>query len=173
MKLSALKGLLKQVSQLDFTCPDGTPVPRHFHLTEIGVISRQFVDCGGTTRTQKTVSLQLWVSDDLDHRLSPSKFEKIIALSERQFVQEDMDIEVEYMVVSQGSAIVSTPEGANWQTVGRFGLDFNNGVFVLTPTRTQCLAGDLCGIPATKSVQMLSDLTPEGVFACSSDSACC
>ncbi len=173
MKLSALKELLQQVSQLDFTSPDGTPVPAHFHLTEIGIVSRQFVDCGGTARTQKSINLQLWVSDDYDHRLSPRKFEKIVALSEQLYRPEDLDIEVEYMVRSKRSAAASTAASADWQTVGRFGLDFDNGVFVLTPTRTQCLADSLCYIPGTADALRSSGPAPVIISTCSPGNGCC
>ena len=50
MKLHELKSILE--SQPDkfprFILPDGDQVPAHFHLTEVGHVAKNFIDCGGT-----------------------------------------------------------------------------------------------------------------------------
>ena len=46
MKISVLKNHLENLTELNFKLPDGTFVPAHFHLTEIGLMTKHFVDCG-------------------------------------------------------------------------------------------------------------------------------
>ena len=73
MKLSEFKSHLEGMQSLSFIQPNGSPVPAHFHITEAGVSTKHFIDCGGTERVEKYVSFQLWVTDDVQHRLAPSK----------------------------------------------------------------------------------------------------
>ena len=134
MKLSDVKKSLSTASSVNFQLPDGSFVPEHFHVTEIGLVTKHFIDCGGTVRTEKMTSFQLWEANDFDHRLKPKKLLDIIALSEKILLLEDLEIEVEY----QGD------------TIGKYGLDFNGKDFVLVSTQTNCLAKDKCGIPPEK-----------------------
>ncbi|MFM2394621.1 MAG: hypothetical protein RLZZ546_2603, partial [Bacteroidota bacterium] len=73
MKLSTIKKHLTELSTISFKLPDGTLVPEHFHVTEVGEITKNFIDCGGTIRHEKVVNFQLWYSDDYNHRLHPEK----------------------------------------------------------------------------------------------------
>jgi len=50
MKISALKKHLSEVSTIGFKLPDGQLIPVHFHVTEVGLINKHFIDCGGTER---------------------------------------------------------------------------------------------------------------------------
>jgi hypothetical protein len=134
MKLSEIKSQLPQLSQLTFLQPDGSPVPTHFHITEVGQVSKRFIDCGGTLRDEKTINFQLWEDGDFDHRLGAKKLLDFIQLSEQVLSLEDWEIEMEY----QGD------------TIGKYDLEFNGEAFVLTKTMTDCLAKDKCGIPAQK-----------------------
>ena len=70
MKLSEVKTQLKNLEVLNFQLENGTPVPEHFHVTEVGVISKHFIDCGGVVRNEKVANFQLWDANDFDHRLS-------------------------------------------------------------------------------------------------------
>ncbi|HLT53351.1 MAG TPA: DUF6428 family protein, partial [Flavobacteriaceae bacterium] len=88
-----------------------------------------------------------------DHRLSAQKLIDIIELSQEKLELPDVELEVEYQA----------------GTIGKFGLEFKDGNFLLTNTYTDCLAKDNCGIPKPK-VQ-LSNLKP--VTACSPNSGCC
>ena len=36
---------------LAFALPDGGFVPAHFHITEVGHVEKNFIDCGGTVRS--------------------------------------------------------------------------------------------------------------------------
>src|SRR6187431_2879726 len=96
MKLSEIKKHLKTVETVNFQLPNGTFAPEHFHVTEVGQITKKFIDCGGTVRNEKVVNFQLWNANDTDHRLKPQKLLNIIALSEKTLGIEDLEIEVEY-----------------------------------------------------------------------------
>ncbi len=157
MKLSAFKKALESLTDVNFTLENGTMVPEHFHVTEVGMITKNFIDCGGTVRTEKVVSLQLWEANDFDHRLKPQKLLNIIALSEKALGIEDLDIEVEYQ---------ST-------TIGKFGLNFDGKSFVLTSKQTNCLASDKCGIPTEKLKVKLEELTTTSSSCCSPGGGCC
>jgi hypothetical protein len=62
---------------LIFVLPDGGLIPAHFHITEVGHVTKRFIDCGGTRRTLETCLLQTWVHDDVDHRLVAGKLATI------------------------------------------------------------------------------------------------
>lgn len=159
MKLSEFKSILKDKSSIAFELPNGTLVPGHFHVTEVGQIDKLFIDCGGITRRERRVSFQLWEANDYDHRLHPEKLLDIIELSEERLLLTDEEIEVEY----QG------------ETIGKYALDFKGNNFLLTQTQTDCLAKDKCGIPADKLKTSLADLTPEQSTqsTCAPGSGCC
>lgn len=150
MKLSELKQHLQISEGVNFMLPEGVFVPEHFHVTEVGLVTKHFIDCGGTMRSEKLVSLQLWNANDFDHRLKPKKLLNIIALSEKALGIEDLEIEVEYQS----------------GTIGKYGLDFNGKDFVLTNKQTACLAGNSCGVPQEKQ-------NPEPSAYCSPKSGCC
>ena len=48
MRLSTFKQALAQIDKLQFQLPNGQFVPAHFHLTEAGYVTRDYIDCGGT-----------------------------------------------------------------------------------------------------------------------------
>ncbi len=116
MKLSEFKTQLNSLSELTFLLPNGASIPQHFHVTEVGQITKHFIDCGGVVRNEKVVSFQLWEAGDYDHRLAPGKLNDIITLSEKVLGVEDAEIEVEY----QGD------------TIGKYGVEFNGKQFLLT-----------------------------------------
>jgi len=160
MKLSDFKKQLSVTQDLTFTLPNGTIVPTHFHVTEVGQINKHFIDCGGTVRNEKTVNFQLWEANDFDHRLAPKKLMDIITLSEKVLGLEDAEIEVEYQS----------------DTIGKYGLEFNGTKFMLTSTHTNCLASDKCGIPADKLKVSLADLSNQKQACCTpstSGAKCC
>ncbi|WP_339630071.1 DUF6428 family protein, partial [Bizionia echini] len=101
MTLSEIKNHLKHLETIAFQLPNGELVPKHFHVTEVGKISKHFIDCGGTVRTENVINFQLWEANDYDHRLHPEKLVNIIELSENVLKLDDLEIEVEY----QGSTI--------------------------------------------------------------------
>lgn len=155
MKLSEVKNALNQLETIAFQLPDGELVPNHFHVTEIGEINKNFIDCGGTVRNEKVVNFQLWNANDYDHRLHPKKLVHIIELSEKTLNIGDFEVEVEY----QG------------ETIQKFGLDFDGKTFLLTTKQTDCLAKDKCGIPEEKPKMKLSEL--QNSSYCDPNSGCC
>jgi hypothetical protein len=158
MKLSEIKNILSEIDTVIFQLPNGSFVPEHFHVTEVGVIIKNFIDCGGTVREEKVVNFQLWEAADYDHRLAPSKLKNIIELSERVLnINPELEIEVEY----QGD------------TIGKYGLSYNGIYFQLTSKLTACLAEDACGIPAEKQKVKLSEIGNKSANACSPGSKCC
>jgi hypothetical protein len=157
MKLSAIKNSLSRLDKVAFQLPNGEFVPSHFHVTEVGVIQKRFIDCGGTLRSETVVNFQLWEADDYDHRLAPKKLNSIIALSEEKLGIEDWEVEVEY----QG------------ETIGKYGLDFNGSHFLLTTKMTDCLARENCGIPEQKPRIRLSALVATDGNSCTPGSGCC
>ncbi|GAB5410800.1 MAG: DUF6428 family protein [Balneolaceae bacterium] len=134
MNLSEVKNALIELEEISFVLPNGDLVPRHFHVTEVGLINKHFIDCGGTLRSEDVINFQLWNANDYDHRLHPEKLLHIIELSEKTLGFKNLDIEVEY----QG------------ETIGKYGLDFNGSQFFLTTKKTDCLAKDICEIPSPK-----------------------
>ncbi|MVX34475.1 DUF6428 family protein [Myroides sp. LoEW2-1] len=131
MKLSEVKKALVTLEKVDFQFEDGTFVPAHFHVTEVGQVEKRFIDCGGVIRNEKKVIFQLWNANDFEHRLKANKLLDIIKLSEDRLKIEDAEIEVEF----QGK-----------HTIGKYYLSFNGSHFVLLNTLTACLAEDSCGI---------------------------
>ena len=150
MKLSVVKQILPTLENVEFQLENGTFVPEHFHVTEVGMIIKHFIDCGGVIRTEKIVNFQLWNANDLEHRLKPTKLLNIIHLSEDKLGIEDAEIEVEYQD----------------QTIGKYDLDFNGKTFILKNKATACLASDACGIPAEKQ-------KVEASSCCAPNSGCC
>jgi hypothetical protein len=157
MKLSDIKKLLSTVESVDFKLQNGEMVPEHFHVTEVGLITKHFIDCGGTERIEKVANFQLWNANDFDHRLKPQKLLNIIELSERKLGMGDLEVEVEYQS----------------DTIGKYGLDFDGSKFVLTTKMTACLASDSCGIPSEKLKVKLSDLQTTEQACCTPGGGCC
>ncbi len=157
MKLSEIKEILATLDNVEFQLENGTFVPEHFHVTEVGQITKNFIDCGGVVRQEKTVNFQLWDANDYEHRLKPGKLLSIIKLSEDKLGIEDAEIEVEY----QG------------ETIGKYDLEFNGSTFVLKNKATACLAEDACGIPAEKQKIAFKDLSVNQTSCCTPNSGCC
>lgn len=59
MKLSEVKTILSTVEGVNFMLPNNQFVPENFHVTEVGLISKHFIDCGGTERTEKSSELSI------------------------------------------------------------------------------------------------------------------
>ena len=145
MKISEIKTALAGLQAVNFKLPDGTYLPPHFHVTEVGLVTKHFIDCGGTERKETVANFQLWEAGDYDHRLAPQKFLHILGLCQKVLGQDDLEIEVEYQQ----------------STIGKFGLDFDGKDFFLTEKQTACLAQDACGIPNKVEAQS-SCCSPKG-----------
>ena len=155
MKLSEIKKYLKSLESIAFQLPNGKLVPSHFHVTEVGKVTKDFIDCGGKVRSENVINFQLWEERDYNHRLHPEKLLSIIELSEKIFEFDDLEIEVEY----QGK-----------ETIGKYNLDFDGTNFLLISKLTACLALDACGIPASKPRIKISDMQNS---CCDPSTGCC
>ena len=115
--------------------PNGTFVPAHFHVTEVGRVQKDFVDCGGTVRNSVSCVLQVWVAADLDHRLETTKLAGIISKASKLFTAMDCPLEIEYEsgLISQYPVLRSegTPDAL---------------ILYLGTKHTACLALDRCGV---------------------------
>jgi hypothetical protein len=121
-------------------------------VTEVGLVSKHFIDCGGVKRQEKVANFQLWEASNYDHRLAPQKFLHILNLSAPILGTEDLVIEVEYQQT----------------TICKFGLAFDGKNFILTTKQTACLAQDACGIP-----NALFTLPQLSVAGCIPEGGCC
>jgi hypothetical protein len=148
MKLHQFKALLaaNRDKQFLLQLPDGKAVPQSFHITEVGFVSKTFIDCGGKVHTVQTCQLQAWIGPDVDHRIEAGKMADILEKSAAIVPNDFLDIEVEY----EDTVISQYPVAAAVVTDASVTLN-------LTTKHTDCLAKELC-------------LTPAG---CAPGSGCC
>ncbi len=119
-----------------FILPDGDHIPAHFHITEVGHVTKRFIVCGGTLHdTTDTCLLQTYVADDVDHRLDAGTFAKILQLGDQVLPHDDLEVEVEYdcCVVAQYPIARAMFSGE--------AIDLQLG-----EKHTDCLAKEKCGI---------------------------
>lgn len=153
MKLSEFKLYLKNAKKVEFQLPNGNYVPPHFHVTEVGLNSKKFIDCGRNIRNSKKVNFQLWSADDYNHKISPKKLLNIIEISEETFLLEDLEIGIEFQQ----------------STIGVFDLDYKNDVFQLVNKKTDCLDKQKCGFE--KKIVKLSSIKKQEI--CNPEDGCC
>ena len=143
--------------------PDGTRVPAHYHITEVGHITRRFIDCGGTRRTQETCLLQTWVHEDEEHRLFAGKLAEIFQRAGDVLPHYDLEVEVEHEldVLAQF-------------TLESVSLRGDQLMLNLGSKHTDCLARGIC-LPNTcapKESPLLNLPVPTSK-GCSPGSGCC
>lgn len=155
MKLSEIKETLATAKSVNFRLENGNSVPEHFHVTEVGMITKDFIDCGGTVRHEKVANFQLWDANDYEHRLKAGKLLNIISLSEKILGMEDLEIEVEYQA----------------ETIGKYDLGYDGENFILISKTTACLAMDKCGVPAEK--QKIEMVNLASGSSCTPGGGCC
>jgi hypothetical protein len=151
MKILEFKNALSSINEIIILLPDGSFVPRHFHVTELGIISKDYIDCGGTIRHEKVANFQIWSADDLEHRINPQKIIDIIEIAEDSLGLGNLEIEIEFQA----------------ETIGKYGLELSEGKFLLSCTQTDCLAKDKCGI------REQSETTQNTSSCCDPSSGCC
>lgn len=137
MKLTAFKDLLVQHSEklVAFVFDDGEFIPGNFHVTEVGYVTKNFIDCGGTVRNTAHVQLQVWLGNDEDHTLPAGKLARIIDLAQPLIPSSGLDVEIEYenCVISQ--YVVEDASAEDGKVIFRLG-----------DKHTDCLAKEACGI---------------------------
>lgn len=137
MNVNALYSVLSQSEHaaVRFQLPSGELIPEHFHVTEVGRIDKNFMDCGGTIRQASSCMIQTWTADDRDHRLVASKFAKILNMAGPVLGSFDLPVEVEY-----------GPEVAAQYQVSDVSVDLHQVTIQLVGKQTDCLAKDQCGV---------------------------
>jgi hypothetical protein len=112
-----------------FVLPAGQYIPAHAHVTEVGHVVRNYIDCGGMRGKEERVVLQTHVGNDTEHRLRSDRFSKILQLGGRVVPPADLDVDIEYdcCVVAQYPIAEARPRGQY--------LDL-----ILERGRTQCRA---------------------------------
>lgn len=121
--------------ELSIQFDTGIVLPPHFHVTEVGKVTKDFVDCGGTRRTTTSCLLQTFIANDYDHRLKAAKLATIIEKAAVLELDASAPVEIEIQT----------------DTIGTYSLKkclVSDGKFVLTVAskQTACLAPDKCGI---------------------------
>jgi len=140
MTVSTLRAALAAAGRLPITViwPDGEPIEAHFHVTEVGRVQRDFVDCGGKVRQVVTCLLQSWVGDDVDHRITSDKLLKAFVHAEPILRGEDLPVEFEYDACNVVQLKVLSALAEPDRLVIRIGKK-----------QTDCLAKELC-VPSTR-----------------------
>jgi hypothetical protein len=104
-------------------------------VTEVGLVRKDFIDCGGTIRSSSTCVIQVWIANDLNHRLHSDKLHHILDLAAPLLKSTELPVELEYEngIVSQHpvSAAEQTPMGI---------------LLRLGTKHTACLAPLLCDV---------------------------
>ncbi len=122
-------------SAIQFLLPEGNTVPAHFHITEVARVQKDFIDCGGTLRSEAACVLQVWVADDVEHRLHAGKLARIFDAAAALLRSDDLPMEVEYETDAISRFTVSEAEVAS-----------NSVTLKLEAMHTGCLAPDRCGL---------------------------
>jgi len=152
MNITELKDILEVNPEkgIEFVLPDKTSIPAQFHVTEVGHVKKDFIDCGGTLRSNSSCVLQAWVAaNDEDHTLSAGKLGSILKLAGKILPSDDLPVEVEF----EAPYISVFPIESAEATGGKI-------VFQLVTKHTDCLAKEKCGIEGESS-------------CCSTESVCC
>ncbi len=151
MTIGELRSLLAQAPDagLHLMLPGGEFVPAHFHVTEVGRVQKDFIDCGGTMRSTASCLLQVWIAQDVDHRLTTTKLAAILKLAAPMLKSDELPVEIEY----ERETVSQFPIAAGELTPA--------GVLLILGTKhTECLAPDQCGVPVVDS-------------ACAPGAGCC
>lgn len=137
MKLKELVVVLEanQDAALRIMLPSGDFVAEHFHVTEVGRVQKDFIDCGGTVRNDVFCLLQAWTAHDVAHRLTAGKLVGILRLGDRVLGTDDLPVQVEYGENVSSNFVLCEVE------VTPYGL-----ILALVGKRTDCLAPDKCGL---------------------------
>lgn len=119
-----------------FVLPNGESIPAHYHITEVGHVQKDFIDCGGTIRSVSACVLQAWIAvDDEDHRLSARKLATILQLAGKVLPDGNLPVELEYEAPILSQFTIESSEAAG-----------DAIIFHLSNKHTDCLARESCGL---------------------------
>ena len=139
--------------------PDGGIVPQHYHVTEVGHVAKNFVDCGGKFRASESCVLQTWISDHRDdgHRLTAGKLNTILGFADSFLPSDDLPVEVEH---EQGMISQFPVEDVTF---------VDSALTVrLAAKHTACLARERCGKDSEACAT-----TDEEQACCAGSERCC
>ncbi len=143
MTIIELKNVLGQKpdGKIRFVLPDRNTIPAHFHITEVGHIRKDFIDCGGTKRSTSNCLLQAWVAEnDEDHALEAGKLRRILDLAGDILPDAELPVEVEFEAPTISQFPIESSE-----------LVGDAVVFYLGSKHTDCLAKEQCGLTPSSS----------------------
>jgi hypothetical protein len=141
---------------------DGSLVPAHYHITEVGHVTKRFVDCGGVRRVQETCLLQTWVHDDVEHRLHAGKLADIFDRAGDILPNHDLPIEVEHELEVVAQFPVENIENRPDSLVVHLGTK-----------HTDCLARGICLPNSCEPPQVPVAKSKAVASSCSEGSGCC
>ena len=119
-----------------FVLPSGQSIPDHYHITEVGHVKKDFIDCGGTTRSVSSCVLQAWLAaNDEDHRLKAGKLAAILQMASKILPDAGVPVEVEYEAPAISQFAIDSSKLAG-----------DAVVFYLEGKHTDCLAKESCGL---------------------------
>jgi hypothetical protein len=166
MTLSEFKSLLQENRGKLFqvALPTGDAVPISFHITEVGRVEKTFVDCGGKLHTRKTCQLQVWVGPDEDHRIQAGKMADILDRSGEVVPDDSLPLELEYEM--ENGFVSQFP-------VASFAVSDDAVVLEMGVRHTECLAPELCIVPAAAAPSQSIALTMAPANGCGCGPAGC
>jgi hypothetical protein len=149
MHISEFKMTLSENAyrNIRFILPTGTKAPPHAHVTEVALIEKKFVDCGGTFRTDSLCRLQTWFADDTDHRLTAGKLLAIMEKSASFLGTSDLEVDVEH----EAPFVSQFP-------IEKIEVDGEALCIRLGVKHTACLAEDRCLPPNLNQRNILTPL---------------
>lgn len=137
MKISQFTHLLETHPDKLFhlVLPGENIVPASFHITEVGHVTKKFIDCGRKLHTVESCWLQVWLGPDTNHRLYAGKMAGALNLAREKGVLpgEDLDVEIEYEDTAISQYMVES-----------FTISDSAVVLNLAGKHTDCLAKEAC-----------------------------
>jgi hypothetical protein len=147
-----------------FVLPSGKSIPSHYHITEVGHVRKDFIDCGGTTRSISACVLQAWIAgNDEDHRLNAGKLASIFQMAGKVLPNGEVPVELEYEAPIISQFTIESSEVAD-----------DAIVFRLANKHTDCLAKESCGLEGGCCSTEESDCcSKEEVATTEQEKGCC
>jgi len=141
MNLREMNNVLENLceKQIKIKLPTGEYLSSHFHITECAYVKKEFMDCGGTSRSSAYLCLQTWVADDFTHAMTKTKLLSI-ANCHNNILHGALPI---YFEVQRDTISLYKLKSLNL-------LEFIV-VLNLENVHTDCLAKDKCGIESNCS----------------------
>lgn len=136
----------------------GVVLPPHFHVTEIGKVTKDFVDCGGTRRTAISCVLQTFIATDFDHRLNTDTLATIIKKASVLELEVSTPVEIEIQTDTIGTYSVTSCLASDGKVT-----------ITVASKQTACLAPDKCGIDSLPTLEVT---TPDPAAAECGDTGC-